>query len=198
MPWCRRCMVQLDFKGSQVCFLGGCLKEVLAVSDITLTASLEFSGLCLPLYSPFLAALPAPCSLGHSFSGCLCPVIQMQCYPTSFSLFLVTQSQFSFLNSFFGNNPFLGQSLLISIAEALPWEWAGTIENPRGGRRSYKFSCVELCWLLLCLPAPSQFSIHLNHYFSSLLLTFQRFMFKGGLWIPSHLTCMTKLKKLSS
>ena len=112
-------MVQLDFKGSQVCFLGRCLKEVWAVSGVTSTASL---GVFLGSVSPFthsLAALPTPCSLGHSFSGCLCPMMQMQCYPTSFSLFLFTQSQFSFLNPFFGDNPFLGQSLLISIAEAL-------------------------------------------------------------------------------
>lgn len=143
---------------------------------------------------------------GAPFLRVSVPVMRMLCYPTSSSLFLFTQSQwirtlipsvFSSLNPFFGNNPFRGQSLLISVAEALLWERAGTTENPRTGRRSHTFSCVELRWLLLCLPAPSQFSIHLDYYFSSLLLTFQRFIFKGGRWVPSLLTCMIKLKKLS-
>lgn len=46
--------------------------------------------------------------------------------------------------------------------------------------------------------APSQLVVHPNHYFSSLFLTFQKFMLKGGLRFPSHLTCMTKLTKQGS
>lgn len=131
------------------------------------------------------------------FYGCVSGDTDVMALKTS-SLLWVTQSQFSFFSSFSWGTSFLEQSLLTKIAEALLCKQAGITENPGSGKRNCKVSYTEPCWLPSLLLAPCQVDINFNHYFSSLFLTFQKFVFKDRLWIPSHLTGMTKMKKQGS
>lgn len=62
-------MVQLDLKGSQVCFSGRCLKEVWAVSGVTSTASLGFLWALSPTLLALSGCLPTPWSLGTLSQG---------------------------------------------------------------------------------------------------------------------------------
>lgn len=208
MPWCRRCMVQLDPKGSQVCFRVDAWRR----SGQSLVSPRPhlwgFSGPCLPLYLPSLAVCPLP-GAWAPFLRVSVPVMQMLCYPTSSSLFLFTQSQwirtlipsvFSSLNPFFGNNPFWGQSLLISVAEALLRERAeqrkiqGLAE---GATHSLVWSCADFFSVYLLHPSLAFILIIISLRYCSLsrgsyskvddeFLLFSHAWLNWRNWVASH------------